>query len=212
MKKIVFSNLPMKKELNKFKYSVDGNDTIEYGGEVIFPVNSVLARTMKKSDKIKVVLLSKDDIEGNSAINAGIFQKELNNIKRSIGADIEYITLATPFEETRAVHETLLRDMVDKLENGAEIIGDVTYGPKPLPIIMFAVMNFAEKFFSAKIKNIVYGKVDFVDDGSGIGKTKPVNPVLYDLTPLYYLNSVTNAMEYKTSEEAVKALDVLLDL
>jgi len=212
MKKIVFSNLPMKKELNKFKYSVDGNDTIEYGGEVIFPVNSVLARTMKKSDKIKVVLLSKDDIEGNSAINAGIFQKELNNINRSIGADIEYITLATPFEETRAVHETLLRDMVDKLENGAEIIGDVTYGPKPLPIIMFAVMNFAEKFFSAKIKNIVYGKVDFVDDGSGIGKTKPVNPVLYDLTPLYYLNSVTNAMEYKTSDEAVKALDVLLDL
>lgn len=212
MKKIVFSNLPMKKELNKFKYSVYGNDTIEYEGEVIFPVNSVLARTMKKGDKIKVVLLSKDDIEGNSAINAGIFQKELNNINRSIGADIEYITLATPFEETRAVHETLLRDMVDKLENGAEIIGDVTYGPKPLPIIMFAVMNFAEKFFSAKIKNIVYGKVDFVDDGSGTGKTKPVNSVLYDLTPLYYLNSVTNAMEYKTSEEAVKALDVLLDL
>lgn len=212
MKKIVFSNLPMKKELNKFRYNVDGNATIEYDGEVIFPVNSVLAKTMKKGDKIKVVLLSKDDIEGNSAINARIFQKELNNINRSIGADIEYVTLATPFAETRGVHESLLRDMVDKLESGAEIIGDVTYGPKPLPIIMFAVMNFAEKFFSAKIKNIIYGKVDFIDDGSGTGKTKPVNPVLYDLTPLYYLNSVTNAMEYKTSEEAVKALDVLLDL
>ncbi len=212
MKKIVFSNLPMKKELNGFRYKVDGNDTIEYKGEVIFPVNSVLARTMKKGDKIKVVLLSKDDIEGNSAINAGIFQKELNNINRGIGADIEYITIATPFEETRDIHETLLRDMIGKLENGAEIIGDVTYGPKPLPIIMFAVMNFAEKFFSAKIKNIVYGKVDFVDDGSGTGKTKPVNPVLYDLTPLYYLNSVTNAMEYKSSDDAVKALDVLLDL
>lgn len=212
MKKIVFSNLPMKKELNKFRYNGDGNDTIEYDGEVIFPVNLVLAKTMKKGDKVKVVLLSKDDIEGNSAINAGIFQKELNNINRSIGADIEYVTLATPFEETRGVHETLLRDMVDKLENGAEIIGDVTYGPKPLPIIMFAVMNFAEKFFSAKIKNIIYGKVDFIDDGSGTGKTKPVNPVLYDLTSLYYLNSVTNAMEYRTSEEAVKALDVLLDL
>ena len=212
MKKIVFSNLPMKKELNGFRYKVDGNDTIEYEGEVIFPVNSVLARTMKKGDKIKVVLLYKDDIEGNSAINAGIFQKELNNINRGIGADIEYITIATPFEETRDIHETLLRDMIGKLENGAEIIGDVTYGPKPLPIIMFAVMNFAEKFFSAKIKNIVYGKVDFVDDGSGTGKTKPVNPVLYDLTPLYYLNSVTNAMEYKSSDDAVKALDVLLDL
>lgn len=210
--KIIFSDLPMKKELHACNYKTDGNVTIEYGGEVIFPVNAVLAKTMKKGEKVKVVLLSKVDIEGNSAINAGKFQKELNDINRSIGADIEYITIATPFEETRGVHETLLRDMVGKLENGAEIIGDVTYGPKPLPIIMFSVMNFAEKFFFAKIKNIVYGKVDFVDDGSGTGKTKPVNPVLYDLTPLYYLNSLTNTMEYKTSEEAVKALDLLLDL
>lgn len=210
--KIVFSDLPMKKELNSFRYVVDGNATIEYDGEVIFPVNSVLAKSMKKGEKVKVILLSKVDIEGNSAINAGKFQKELNEINRTIGADIEYVTIATPFEEKRDVHETLLRDMISKLENGAEIIGDVTYGPKPLPIIMFAVMNFAEKFFNAKIKNIVYGKVDFVDDGSGTGKTKPINPVLYDLTPLYYLNNVTNSIEYKSSEDAVKALDTLLDL
>ena len=181
--KIIFSNLPMKKELHSLNYKADGNITIGYDGEVIFPVNAVLAKTMKKGEKVKIVLLSKVDIEGNSAVNAGIFQKELNNLNRSIGADIEYITIATLFEETRSVHETLLRDMIGKLEKGAEIIGDVTYGPKPLPIIMFAVMNFAEKFFSAKIKNIVYGKVDFIDDGSGTGKTKPVNPVLYDLTP-----------------------------
>ena len=62
------------------------------------------------------------------------------------------------------------------------------------------------------VNTSIYGKVDFVDDGSGTGKTKPVNPVLYDLTPLYYLNNVTNSMEYKSSEDAVKALDTLLDL
>lgn len=210
--KIVFSNLPMKKQLHAFKYKVEGNVSIEYEGEVVFPVNSVLAKTMKKGEKIKVVLLSKVDIEGNSAINAGKFQKELNEINRAIGADIEYITIATPFKETRDVHEILLRDMIAKLEENVEIIGDITYGPKPLPIIMFSVMNFAEKFFKAKIKNIVYGKVDFVDDGTGLGSTKPINPVLYDLTPLYYLNNVTNSMEYKTSEDAVKALNTLLDL
>lgn len=210
--KIVFSNLPMKKELHAFKYIVDGNASIEYDGEVIFPVNSVLAKCMKKGEKVKVVLLSKVDLEGNSAINAGIFQKELNDINRKIGADIEYVTLATPFEETKDIHETLLRDMIKKLENDAEIIGDVTYGPKPLPIIMFSVMNFAEKFFKAKIKSIVYGKVNFIDDGSGTGKTKPFNPILYDITPLYYLNSVTNAMEYKNSEDALKALDTLLEI
>ena len=60
--KIVFSDLPMKKELHGFKYKVDGNATIEYDGETIFPVNSVLAKTMKKGEKVKVVLLSKVDI------------------------------------------------------------------------------------------------------------------------------------------------------
>ncbi len=207
MKKIVFSNLPMKKELNSFKYRVDGNSTIEYDGEVIFPVNSVLAKTMKKGEKVKIVLLAKNDVEGNSAINAGLFQKELNDINRNIGADIEYVTLATPFEETRDVHETLLLDMIEKVEKDAEIIGDVTYGPKPLPIIMFSVMNFAEKFFNCSVKNIVYGKVDFVS-----GNKTPINPVLYDLTPLYYLNSVTNSLECKSSEEAVKALNSLLTM
>lgn len=210
--KIVFSDLPMKKELNGFKYSDDGNIAAEYDGTVLFPINAVLAKSINKGEKVRVVLLSKVDVEGNSAINAGKFQAELNEINRGIGADIEYITLATPFEETRDVHETLLRDMIGKLEESAEIIGDVTFGPKPLPIIMFAVMNFAEKFFNAKIKSIVYGKVDFVDDGSDTGHTVAKNPVLYDLVPLYYLNSLTNSMEYKTSADAVKALDTLLNI
>ena len=68
--KIVFSDLPMKKELHGFKYKVDGNATIEYDGETVFPVNSVLAKTMKKGERVKVVLLSKVDLEGNSAINS----------------------------------------------------------------------------------------------------------------------------------------------
>ena len=82
--KIVFSNLPMKKQLHAFKYKVEGNVSIEYEGEVVFPVNSVLAKTMKKGEKIKVVLLSKVDIEGNSAINAGKFQKNALVLGRGI--------------------------------------------------------------------------------------------------------------------------------
>lgn len=210
MKRIVFSNLPMKRDLHKFTYKVDGNSTIEYDGEVIFPVNSVLAKTMKKGESFKVVLLKKLDVECNSDINVGKFMKELDSINREIGANIEYVIIDTPFEETKDTHEKLLRDMIGKLEDNVEIISDVTYGPKPLPIIVFNVLSFAEKFFNAKIRNIVYGKVDFLKDSSG--KVVPQNPVLYDLTPLYYLNSLTGTMECKSSEDAVKALNALLSI
>jgi len=210
MKKIIFSNLPMKKQLNKFCYKVDGNSTIEYDGEVIFPVDSVLARVLKKGEKVKVVLLKKLDIEGNSDINAGEFMKELNSINRNIGADIEYKIIDTPFEETKDIHEKLMRSMIAQLEYGAEIYSDITYGPKPLPIVLMSVLNFAEKFFKAKIKNIVYGKVDFITQRDG--SVKPENPVLYDITPLYYLNAITNAMDSQNAEDAVKALDTLLSI
>lgn len=209
--KIVFVDIPMKSDLQAFRYNVNDNPTFDYDGEVIFPINIALAKAMKKTEKIKVILLAKVDIGGNSAVNVGKYQKELNDINRSIGADIEYITLSSPFIETRDIHEALLQNMINKLEDGAEIFADITFGPKSLPIITFAVLNFAEKFFGAHIKNIVYGKVDFIDDNAG-GAAKAVNPVMYDLISLYYLNSLTNTMEYKSSADAVKALSTLLSL
>ena len=212
MAKIVFSDLPMKKELHSFCYVAEGNRNIQYDGKVVFPVNAVLAKILTKDEKVKVVILSKEDREGNSAVNLQKFKEELDVIKKDIGAKIEYKNIVTPFVETRDIHEGLLRSVIGELEEGAEIIGDITYGPKTLPLILFTALNFAEKFFGCKIENIVYGKVNFVDDGSGTGKTKPINPVLYDLTPLYFLNAVTNVMECKNAEEAVRSLDFLLKM
>ena len=207
--KIVFSNLPMKKQLNQFRYTVAGNSNIEYDGEVIFPVNSVLARVLKKGEAVKVVLLKKLDVEGNSDINAGEFMRELNQINRKIGAEIEYKMIDLPFVETKDTHEQALRKMVDELVENAEIFCDITYGPKPLPIVVFSVLNFAEKFYHCKIENIVYGKVDFVTKEDGT--TYPCNPELFDVTPLYYLNAFTNTIECKSAEEATRMLHSLLD-
>ena len=204
MKKIVFCNIMMKERLDRFRYKVSGNSTIEYDGEVIFPVNGVLARTLKKGDNVKVVLLKKEDIHGHSGNNCGAFMSELDKINVSIGAKIEYKILSTPHDESREVQEKLLKEMVVELETGAAVYADITFGTKSLPIIVFSVLNFAEKFFKAEIKNIVYGKVDFDKDN------KAFNPELFDMTALFYLNSIANTMECKDGEAAKKLLDTIL--
>lgn len=209
--KIIFSNLPMKKEVEAKHYKVSENFVQEYDEEVIFPINAILATTMQKGEKIKVVLLEKEDIAGNSKLNAKNFQKELNSINKKIGAEIEYQILSTPFEESRKIHETLLRKMIGQLEKKADIIADITFGPKSLPIILFAVLNFAEKFFDANIESIIYGKVNFIENKQ-TGKTQAENPILCDVVTLYYLNSITNNIDYQTAEETVAALDILLNL
>jgi hypothetical protein len=194
----------MKARLDRFRYKVSGNSTIEFDGEVIFPINGVLAKTLNKDDSVHVVLLKKDDINNNSDRNAGEFRDELNIINKDIGAAIDYKVLSTPHDESRAIQEKLLKEMVDELTDGAAVYADITYGTKSMPIIVFSVLNFAEKFFNAEIKNIVYGKVDFDKNNN------PINPELFDMTPLFYLNSLANTMECKDSGQAKKLLASIL--
>jgi hypothetical protein len=194
----------MKDRLDRFKYKVSGNSTIEFDGEVVFPINGVMARTLKKNDNVKVVLLKKDDINGNSDRNVGEFMRELNLINKDVGATIDYKVLSTPHDESREVQEKLLRDMVNELAENTVVYADITYGTKSLPIIVFSVLNFAERFFNSDIKNIVYGKVDFDKSNN------PINPELFDMTPLFYLNSLANTLECNDSDQAKKMLDGIL--
>lgn len=206
--KIVFSDLPMRRDVHSVCYASAGTAAEERS--VMFPVNAVLAKKLQQGDRVKIVFLSKETSDGYSKKNEARFREEIGEINRSIGARLTFQTLSTPFIESRDIHEQLLRAIIGELEDGAEIICDVTYGPKPLPIVLFLALSFAEKFFGCKIGCIAYGKMEFVEDGTGSGKMIPKDPVLYDLSPLYYLNSVVNELSCSTAEDAVAALDVLL--
>ena len=213
MKKIIFTDIPMKEikaERDAQCYAHTGNANCTYGGKVIFPINAVLAEKLRAGDGVKVVLLKTVTEKGNSGVNAELFQQELDAINAKIGAEISYETIDTDFVEDKQNHEKRLRAMLSKIEEGAEIYADITFGQKPLPMVLMCVLNFAEKFFDTDVRKIVYGKVDFVKHDDG--KTYPENPELYDVTSLYYLNNLMGAMEAKDGADALKALDAFFAL
>ena len=213
MKKIVFVDIPMKEvnfEHDAVCYAGTGNAGCSYDEKVIFPINAVLAEKLKKNDEVKVILLKTVTEKGHSGTNAGVFQQELDKINAKIGANISYETIDTDFVETKHSHERRLRAMLSKMEDDAELYADITFGQKPLPMVLMCVLNFAEKFFNADIKKIVYGKVEFVKHEDG--KVRLENPELYDVTSLYYLNNLMGAMEAPSGEEALKALDAFFAL
>ena len=100
--------------------------------------------------------------------------------------------------------------MISVLENDAEIYADITFGPKPFPMLLMPVLTFAEKFCNADIKKIVYGKVEFIKHDDG--KKYPEKPELYDVTSLYYLNNLVGTMEASSSYEAQKSLKAFFDI
>ena len=206
MKKIIFCDIPMKKNMNAMVYAGTGNTNCNYSKEVMFPINAILAESLKKNDDVRVILLRTLDKAGNSGKNSGLFMQELDAINSEIGAKISYETLDSEFKETKDIHEKRLQNMLDKIEEHTEVYADITYGPKPLPMILMCVLSFAEKFLHCDVKSVVYGKVDFDDNN------KPCNPELYDVTSLYYLNNLTSSMVADNGKDARQSLNEFFSL
>lgn len=202
--KIVFANIPMKKLSEKaLHYPVDGNKSIEYDGEVLFPINAVLAKTLKKGERTKIVEFTTKDEKGCWENNKSIFENELKSLNRNIGAEVEFLPIVAEFVEDKPTHENRFKRLIDSVENDADIIADITYGPKTLPLILFAALNFSEKFFSANIQNIIYTKINYDVNNNIIAGSQKI----YDITSLYYLNSLTAAMDAPDGETAKKMMD-----
>jgi hypothetical protein len=200
--KLIINTVPMKKEISCLHYPVVGNNLIEYDRNVFFPVNAVLAKTLQKGEQGKIIFLSTSGGKENySKDNIKKFMEELIDINTNIGADLSWETIDIPFDLKNEVFEQLVSGLISKIEKDCQIIADITYGIKPLPMILFCVLQFAEKFYNAAIMNIIYGKAEFNQ------QNKAVNPELYDITSLFYLNKLIGTMECESGEIATKILN-----
>ncbi len=214
MKKIIFITVPIQK-IDAVHYKVQGNTKLEYSGNVMSPINSILAKTLKKEDEVKVIYVK--EIQTQQSNNDEKMKKELEEINKNVGAKIEYKTICKSFEETQETHEKLLESLIDELEENAEVSADITYGTKPLPFIIFNVLTFAAKFCNADITNVVYGKAEYEKDSMGEtiyenGKKKIKNCTIFDLSPLYYLNSISSTIKCEDMNEAKQIIKKIINI
>lgn len=211
MKKIVFVTIPIQSiegdgwDSDGYVYRFSDNKVLEYDKKVHFAVNGFLAKTLKNEEKVKIVqILVKSE---KSKRNALLQKDELEKLNESVGAHIVYETAITDFNESGKTIEKRFRELIGILESDCEIVLDMTYGSKTLIPILFYVMNFAEKFFNADIKNILYDKTEFQRLPSGRSVPNPEKCELYDVTSLFYLNSLTSVMEAPDGKTALARLD-----
>lgn len=208
MKKIIFVSLKMADDMRKRVYPVDGNSFIEYSGEVYYAINAVLAKTMKSGDDIKVILLETNAGDKAGAKNAQLFMNELNGINsdNKIGAKISYEVIPSDFITSKDKFNNLYLKLIKNFEKESELSADITFGPKALPLLIFTAMQFGEKFFDCSIGNVVYLKAEYKNNVLVEG-----TQLICDYTPLYLLNSFTNTIESSSGENAIKAVEALVE-
>lgn len=205
MKKILFVTLPLKKNLKKCVYPVDGNALLEIKEPIQFAATAALANSLKADDEVKVLLLETKGGENAGSDNAKLFEEELDHFNK-VGAKITYKILPSAFDMSKTNFQFMFKAILKELEHDAEIYADTTYGPKPLAFLLFTVCQFAEKFFDCSIGYIVYSKVEFKNNEIVEG-----SPMIYDITPLYLMQNFTNMIETSSSERAIETINALFE-
>ncbi len=208
MKKIVFVTIPIQPiegegwDPEGYIYTFNENKKCEYNNKVHFAVNGFLAKTLNKDDDVTIIQILVNSSKSKAVRNAEIQQTELDKLNKDIEAVIHYQSITTEFNDTGKTIEKRFRELIGVLKEDSQIITDMTYGTKTLIPVLFYVLGFAEKFFNADIKNILYDKIEF-DHGYPV----PGTCELYDVTSLYYLNSLTSIMKAPDGKTALERLD-----
>lgn len=204
MKKIVICSLPFKPNIQKVIYEDTGMPIETSMQPVRFPINAVLAKNVFDGDELKMILLIKRDKNTFYEENKELFMNELNETIGEREVTITTEVIYTDFSEEREVHEKLLGDIIDRIDDESHIIADITYGPKDMPILIFAALSFCEKHLECKIDGIVYGLAQFGDNNVVIeGK-------MCDMSSLFYLNSLSETVKCSDSKKARELLKMLL--
>jgi hypothetical protein len=202
--KAVIVTAPMKPphEIEPIKYPVDGNKTIEYEKPVRCPINGVLAKTLQKGEQVKVIYIMTKGDNSECEQNKKAFIEELENISKEIGAVLSYDTVDIDFIPTKQTYNKLITDLSAKIPENAELYADITFGFKPEILSLFCALRFVEEFRDAVVQYIVYGKVEFNKE-----TRETENPMLYDITSLYYLFKLMGTMGASNAENAMKTLE-----
>jgi len=201
--KTVIITVPMKppNEIEAIIYPIEGNKSIEYNKPVRCPINSILAKTLKKNEKIKVIYILTIGKNSEWEQNKNNFIEELENINKEIGAVLSYDTIEIDFEPTNKTYNKLITDLAEKILDNSELYTDITFGYKPETLSLFCALRFVEEFRQAFVQYIVYGKVEFNKE-----TRKPEKPKLYDITSLYYLFKLMGTMGAENAESAMETL------
>lgn len=176
-----------KDKLRLFNYGNPGNSAVlEYNRETRFPLIPLISNTAEKGEKIGIYLIK--PAYDTTDIWLGEFIKELDALSTEKGFEYDTPTIIDcSASEVIDNHLELFGRLIETVVDGDSIYCDVSYGTKPIPMIMLMFTNFAYRFReNVMIEKLVYGAVAH--------NTIPAQSNLFDVTALFYMNATVNTI------------------
>jgi hypothetical protein len=196
-------------QLEAVIYEPVGNSKLKYGNETRFPIVPVINGYANEGDTIRVLAILADGKKSNARNiqhnYSTYFVPEIDNIvqtKKLIFNGIEEIH--TPDNEDIDTQLMLFSDIADKINPGEDIYACISYGTKPMPIVLSMALNYAYKLKKdVSVSCTVYGRFPHIDE-------EPKTSYIYDTTSLFYMDSIVNKLAEMKASDPVSAIKLML--
>ena len=181
--------------------SFDGEKILTSKIETRFPILIPIDALVQKGEEIAITAV---------CVERKYVQKNLDDFRTALSElaaakgflvpEENFTVINMADSEDEATHMKLFKDMSRHLveHNDEEISTDMTYGTKPMPMIILMALTYAHKFgFDSSVEAIIYGSYD-VHSGKNM---------VYDVTSLFYMNSAVNNMANLNVSDPMKLLE-----
>lgn len=177
-------------KLNAAVYASPDNEKLRYEKATRFPIMTAINGYVEKGDSVKVIAIRNTADTNLMNIYERLFLPELKDLCASKEiSDLELVTVdSNEYIGIRENHE-LFEKLIASIEDNERLCACMTYGVKPVTVILFAGLHYAYN-----TKDNVY--VDCVLYGNVNRNGQVEEYEIRDMTPLFYESALFNRMAH----------------
>ena len=198
--------------LRETKYIAAEDERLFYDKEISFPILTAMNAYANEDDEIKIIVITNEDLPQTEEYYKNNFIPALEEIKAEKNLkelDVsKIIKIEAEISQGIVSNLKVAKALLDKIGDNEILHACITFGTKPLPIILFMALNYAYKVRNnTDIETIVYGAKYW-------GDKKEQVDYIYDVTSLFYTNEMFMNLANAGVEDPagkVKALYNILD-
>ena len=169
--------------------------------EVRFPIFIPMENSIQKGENISVTVIMTDHDYVRK--NYETFKTELAELSEDMGFTYDITEIHTPYAEDTSTHLKLFEELIGTFNDGEELHTCVTYGTKPVPMILMMALTYAYRLCKeCIIESIVYGQMNH--------ETKKMQ--LFDVSSLFYMNSAVNDLADVNAADPLGFIKGMLEL
>lgn len=196
---MVTSQLP-EGMLKENVYEPADNSLLKFG-PTRFPAIPLINAHLEADDAIEVVTATYDIPECHR--NLTLLEEEIGKICSKKGATYQLDSITVPFDDSIKAILNVYQELIAKVDDGDDLYADITYGSKPMPIVLTMALQYAYRTKSnVSIECVVYGQI------SHHRETKDAR--IYDVTALVQLDEIVRLVADRGVSDPAAAISLII--